>query len=420
VSTFPYNEKQKEAIERIVLHADHDDEDPFMMLEGPAGTGKTSVLKGVILELPITTRVVCTAPTNKAVRVMREMLGDSTPTCTIYSLLGLKMTAEGEMKQISQMPSDLDLGDFDFIVVDESGMLNKTLMEYIRMLQLDNPRLRWLFMGDRWQLPPVGESISEVWSTEKRAELTEVMRNDNQILRLATHVRTILQEGGSGRLNLVEDHDGNHGVWVPPGGLRKSLVLDPGPFRTGHYKAMAWRNVTVNELNQIIRNELVENPFEAPYQVGERVTVLEPVMNIDGTIAATTDEEGNVIRVGHAVHPLYRNIDCWRMIVETDDGSSFEMFAAMAKEESKMAKMRADLAAEAKSSPSKWRAFWAFKEAFANVRHAYATTTHRSQGSTYDRGYVSWRDIVMNKDRNEMLRCLYVGVSRPRYDLFLG
>ena len=78
------------------------------------------------------------------------------------------------------------------------------------------------------------------------------------------------------------------------------------------------------------------------------------------------------------------------------------------------------LAAEARANPKLWGAFWEFVEAFAPVRHAYAITSHRAQGSTYIRAFVSWRDILLNPNRAESMRCLYVAASRPKKELYLG
>ena len=54
---------------------------------------------------------------------------------------------------------------------------------------------------------------------------------------------------------------------------------------------------------------------------------------------------------------------------------------------------------------------------FANVKHSYAITTHRSQGMTIPRVYVSWKDI--KKCDNVVLRhkLLYVAASRAKEHL---
>jgi exodeoxyribonuclease-5 len=79
-----------------------------------------------------------------------------------------------------------------------------------------------------------------------------------------------------------------------------------------------------------------------------------------------------------------------------------------------------ELAQAARADHRKWGAFWAFKEAFHKVRHSYAITAHRAQGSTYEAVFVDWRDILTNRNRGEAFRCLYVACTRPKKELYLG
>ena len=79
-----------------------------------------------------------------------------------------------------------------------------------------------------------------------------------------------------------------------------------------------------------------------------------------------------------------------------------------------------ELAQAARLDRRKWSSFWDFKEAFHKVRHSYAITAHRAQGSTYEAAFVDWKDILANRNRSEAFRCLYVACTRPRKELYLG
>lgn len=84
-------------------------------------------------------------------------------------------------------------------------------------------------------------------------------------------------------------------------------------------------------------------------------------------------------------------------------------------------KRRCEQYAEAaKLDKRKWRFFWDFKESFHSLRHAYAITAHRAQGSTYDTALVDMRDILLNQTRREAFQCLYVACTRPKKRLFVG
>ena len=94
---------QQAAVETIMEFV----EDPSaseMLVEGPAGSGKTSSIRVSINELPKAYRsgVVVCAPTNKAVKVARELSGGLVDTTTIYKLLSLSPQANGEVKEIRQ------------------------------------------------------------------------------------------------------------------------------------------------------------------------------------------------------------------------------------------------------------------------------------------------------------------------------
>ena len=109
------------------------DSDPFRVLKGYAGAGKTFMLR----QLPdrMKGRIVWTAPTNKATKCLREALtaDDYKPDCrTIYSLLGLRLEANGEVKELSQPEDPVDLSTYRLVVVDEAFMLNKAVMAAIQ------------------------------------------------------------------------------------------------------------------------------------------------------------------------------------------------------------------------------------------------------------------------------------------------
>ena len=65
-----------------------------------------------------------------------------------------------------------------------------------------------------------------------------------------------------------------------------------------------------------------------------------------------------------------------------------------------------------------WRAFFSFKDRYADLRPPHAGTIHRSQGSTYDIAYLDLTDIGRNTKWYEIAKLLYVGLTRPRHTVF--
>lgn len=410
-----YNREQEAAIARMAVHAREIETEPFLLLEGPAGSGKTTCLREMLSQ--VTGNVVMTAPTNKAVKVIEQAVPE-THAVTIYALLGLHLMADGEFKQIGGMHTSQDLTGIDLVVIDEASMIGRKLAGYIDAVAEYNPNTRWILMGDRWQLPPVKETMSPIWEFENRIELQTVMRADNQILAMANHVRSLI--AGTGTLSIKDDYDERGGVFVPKD-FQKAILDDAEAFRTGEAKAIAWRNAAVDRMNAAIRRELLGSEAENKWCVGERVTLLEPAIGEDGTSTrAYTDEEGVIESIVEAKNPIWRSFKCWHFTVYMEDHRRVHLWTLHDSDRAKYDKHLAHLVEKAKVERKVWRDFWKFKEAFHSIRHAYATTAHRSQGSTHIRTYVNWRDILANPKRSEAMRCLYVAVSRPKQKLFMG
>lgn len=417
------NDQQAAALEAITDWLAHGDES-FFVLSGFAGTGKTYTVRALRKQVP---RLVFTAPTNKAVRVLRETLTEDNykPECrTTFSLLGLRMQANGEVKEIGK-PEDgdetIDLSSYRLIVVDEGSMVSKILFDYIQKAAYAH-KVKFLFMGDSAQLPPVNEVKSRIWDYEG-ACLTKVMRYDNQLLALATHIREQLQHPIP-RLKLETNWDAENEEGVKKIGQVETIQRWRALVAAGHFqepnrvKVIAWRNVTVDKYNKIIRDMIFPDAQEL-WATGDRIIMTAPAKNLDDEIVARTDDEGTVQRVSIDWHPVYGEFKCYTLSVEFDDGFTtairllhpefFKAFAA--KSES--------LAQDARRDKRLWKSFWDLKDSFHSARYAYAITAHRSQGSTYESTFVDWRDILINPNGPESTRCLYVACTRAKKQLFL-
>ena len=394
----------------------------FFILEGPAGTGKTFTIKGLSKLLP--GRYLYTAPTNKATKVLREVLRDErgiSPECkTIHSALGLRMEANGEIKELAEAEDVVDLRKYAAVIVDEGSMISKQLLQHIEESSVATG-VKFIFMGDPFQLPPVGERMSPIWGMARTAKLTRVMRHDNTILSLVTSIRGMVDHPAP-PLRVESAHDGNEGVWRLRGpsfdGALKRAV-DAGIFsKLNGAKVVAWRNVTVDRYNAFIRMALY-GP-EAPKWVrDDRITLLSPAMNFDEEPIAHTDDEGVVTNLEICEHPLYPEFRVWQLKVTFDDnrlGMIYQIHDSSKLALQKEIESRKELARMTRS----WNDYWKFVEAFHNCRHAYATTAHRSQGSTYDAVFVDLQDILLNRTKPEAMRCLYVACSRPRKQLFVN
>lgn len=423
--TSTLNTEQLAAVEDILTFLSEPKEpgEPrFFLLQGSAGTGKTFTVKELTRRLR--GRLIFSAPTNKAVRILKDTLTTDSykPECrTIYSLLGLRLEANGEMKVLTEPEDPVDLTRYVAVIVDEASMVNQTLMQFIRTTSQEQG-VAFIFLGDPAQLPPVKETSSEVWKTKRQASLQTVMRHDNQILALATALRKVVNHPAP-RLTIESSNANGEGVWRCAEAEFDSRIIaaaEQGRFSTPNCaKAIAWRNSTVDSLNRRIRSCIFDNPTEF-WLPDDRIILTEPARDIDGEVIATTDEEGRVERVEEEWHPEYGEFKIYRLRVTSDEGTPIILRVIHPDWQLYFAREVTRLAEEARGTPRKWKNFWAFKEAFHQVRHGYAITAHRSQGSTYEAAFVEWRDILINRNRQEAYRCLYVACTRPKKELYLG
>lgn len=424
-TTFTLNADQSAALDSILNWLEAPIAESFFVLRGYAGTGKTSTVRELIKRFK--GRIVFTAPTNKATKVLRSTLKQAnyTPECrTIYSLLGLRLEASGELRELKVPEDPIDLSEFRLIVVDEGSMLNAQVMSHIKEAIAGHKHLRVLFMGDPAQLPPVREKESPIWKIENRAILTKVMRHDNQILKLATAIRNVVDHPAPS-IVLNSDCDEHGGVFKVHKGAFYQLICkhaEEGNLTSGHTKIISWRNVKVDEYNRIARSVIFGTQEAAAsfWHPGDRLIFTGPAKDFNDDVVATTDDEGTVDKVIVEYHPIHSSVKCYRISVQIDEGPMVVAYSVHPEGRVEYTRIVDELAADAKRNGRKWADFWLFKESFHDVRHAYAITAHRSQGSTYTTALVDYQDILLNRERNEAFRCLYVACTRPTTNLVLA
>ena len=302
-------------------------------------------------------------------------------------------------------------------------MINANLFRFIKQTA-DTQHIKFIFMGDPAQLPPVGEARSPVWTQcHAIAELRTVMRHDNQILALATAIRKQVDHPAPTFARKTDNANGE-GVWVCGEGEFEQRILEAagqGRFsRPGDAKAIAWRNVTVDALNRRIRQRIFDNAASTMWLPDDRIILLEPAKDLNDETIATTDDEGRITRVEEEWHPTWREFKVWRISVTTDDNRVIVLRVLHDDFRQLHDRKAEELAQAARMDRRKWNSFWDFKESFHKIRHSYAITAHRAQGSTYEAAFVDWKDILSNRNRSEAFRCLYVACTRPKKELYLG
>lgn len=409
---FELSADQKDAWAKLQVWAVNSD--PYFVLRGFAGTGKTYLLQ-MLNDLNVS--IYYSAPTNKAAKVLGKAVGRVAKTT--YSMLGLKMEQNEDELVLTQSSNPPYFPSRSILVIDEASMSGTALSAAVDEAR-ERCSIKILYVGDPAQLPPVGEHRSPAWaSTDIEANkvmLKQVMRYDNELLVLATNLRNCIRDK-SWHSPVRSDHK-ETGVWKwkSQEQFERNLLAR---VRSGEFldsKVIAWRNKTVNRYNRLIRKCL---GYTEDYCVGDVILLAEPIED-NGSLIAHTDDEFRVLEVHSSVTRVDDlEIPIWQLHVTGDQSLVLDVPKDPADLDALLAR-KARIAKNSTGTGRKiaWREFWTTKARFNKVRYGHALTAHRAQGSTYTNVWLDQMDILANPNKREAFRCLYVAATRPTTNLY--
>lgn len=418
---FQYTEGQAAALAKLDPFL-NESSDSIFLLSGSAGTGKTTDAT----EVPNILRkghVLGAAPTHKAVGVLSKRLPD-VQCRTIHSFLGLKPRSKNGVETLVRS-SKYDPTEFYHIkavVLDEASMVDDKLLSYIYK-DIENWNRKYIFLGDRYQLPPVGSLTSPCFDIavkpECQQELTEIMRHAGPIIECATRIRDAIIQGVEPPLQGGVAEDGT-GVFL----LRENkwneklieLVNQPEYKEDPDFcRVIGWRNETVMRHAQGVRGILGED-LSVPFQPGDNLVANEAWVQNEEVIF-NTGTEFTITDMEPCDHPLYKELKGWQVWTEDFTEPLYvldQLNCGMAYK-----KVIANLVANAKDSGGSWGPYYELKEWYADLRALYSITSHKSQGSTFQNVFVDVRDIYANRNKAEADRALYVAVTRASKNVYL-
>lgn len=427
----PLSEEQQTAFDAIVAFLQTNE--PFFVLKGFAGTGKSFLLSHLarfindpLNGLPKRISPVFCAPTNKATKVLKALLPDE-KCLTIYSLLGLVMEQQEDKLVLAKSRDHSESNiSYNVVFLDEGSMGGSQLMPYIEESQ-HYDQIKYILVGDPAQLPPVGEKSSPIWKLDcPKVFLTEVQRHDNQILDLVTDIRQVVtKKMNASKLRMKTNHTAKEGVWIMKEREfyeRIDIYAKAKKF-FDTAKCVAWRNDVVDHLNMRIRKTMFEpSLLTSKYIEGDKIVFCTPVNA--NMVMATVDEEGIIKESRSHYHSNHPDIKLHELVVLKEDGKLIEIQVVKDTSEDAFESLLKELAEQAhrlKGGPRRqaWDYFWETKNSVARIKHAYAITAHRSQGSTYREVFVHATDILSNRNHNEAYKCLYTATSRASTKLFI-
>lgn len=442
--------QQSTAMELMIDFATGETEERMFLLEGFAGTGKSSTWWSFYTHLIKGGKkyfVAVSAPTNKAVGVLEKIapkhLRNKVEFATIHSLLGLTAEIDNEghetFKPVKRRDKRASFAAFDIVLIDEASMINNELWGLLQEAMARYTDVKIIFMGDAAQLPPINEEISPVFSqVSNRYCLTQIVRYvaEKPIGKLVGVVRDWITETEKKQsfqhvLNVIAlDSEWNatkdnrvyslsDNDWVDGAiALFKSSEYEADP---DYVRCICWTNRAVAYLNTRIR-KAVYGDTEMPFVEGERLISTKPVF-VDGELALPTSSELTVLSCRSDEHDDYDYRGYRVRVNEPQKDRDFTLFvlheSALEQWQARCDVLKAQAIRATLTRSEAWKKYYEHLRISAPVDYAFALTAHRSQGSTFDNVFVSYRDINRNPRVVERHKCLYVALTRARSAVYL-
>lgn len=470
VSTLGFTDDQRNAYGSLIefINKPYNENDYKRALTGPAGTGKTYLVKALIKNCNMSySQTGLAAPTHKACRVLQESIGiTNVKINTLQSDLGLRLNFDVEKFDINNPPFDpkgrIKIGEYKVYIVDEASMINRGLCMFLEKTCKSN-KCKLIYIGDASQLAPVGEKYSPAFKAIKCNALTQIVRqeDDNPIIELLDLLRFDIEHKSFTFLNHIAknkelfDEYGTKGYKVCTqeefGNIMYSNFNDEAITKNVDFvKVIAYTNMAVSAWNKLIRNTTIEGAEKSIITKNDLIISYTTIVNQFNDVVIANSEEYILQDVVNYVHPTYElkgflvrfiaihggKITSPLFVLDHTDNFTISKYVQISESLIIAAKT-----ANVKLRAQKWREYYTFKEScllLTNISNSqgkilygrdldygFALTAHKSQGSTFDTTLVDVNDIVYNKygqpytDAEEINRRLYVACSRCRNKLYL-
>lgn len=455
-----YNKEQQSAIINAVAFLKHNtDPTQYYVIEGKAGTGKTTIAKEILKEFE-DEQIYVAAVSHKAKGVIKNSFGEDTrgkKFFSIASLLGLKGVNDNDTQTtIFQTGIKVPLLDNPpaLLVIDEASMITEDVLKKIIDINSSLSRpFQMLFLGDIGQIQPIRDDQSEFYRTHK-----DLLNKKSDIFN-SKHKSKLITRVRQGEANPIlpyadyfwENSQKENPELNPTQHIvRNNQITDKGSLLfsnsegevlnsvikavknavekglTNHVKIVTYHVNEKTELNQKIHEALFGK--DSDYSKGDMLILNSPydLPDVNATMENSSEiqikgiQDTDVDEFG--VNTLYLETNgiaytrtgneqkgCVIQVVSRNDIGLYNQ------------KLQ-ELASQAKRQTNKvlkrqmWRDFWEYKGRYADVDFGYAITAHKSQGSTYDIVVVDEKDIMgtsatSNQEKSELI---YTALTRPR------
>jgi exodeoxyribonuclease V len=455
---FPYSptQGQEELIRMLsVFIMSSSEQFPLFLLEGYAGTGKTTIVSALVRVLPKAGyQAVLLAPTGRAAKVLSGYA--SRPAFTIHKrLYRSKLDAQGSVT-LSLASNSLQNAVF---IVDEASMIpddrqtsegvifqSRNLLEDLIQHVYTGINCKLIFLGDTAQLPPVGIPVSPAMDADKlknaffldlsKFRMTDVVRQalESGILSVATGIRNKIGSNLSplplfGSENCFPDV-----ISIPGSEMMDCLSQAYSDYGRQNSVVITRSNKRANLYNQAIRQRILFHDNEIA--AGDHLMVVRnnyfwlPEESKAGFIA-----NGDLIEIQRIRKTIelygFRFADATIQMIDYPDEPTLDVMLlldtlnadspSLGYEDSQ--KLFREVLADFKELKSRKKQLAGVKtNPYYNalqVKHAYSLTCHKTQGGQWDVVFLEKGYVTEDQINDEYLRWLYTAVTRASKMLYL-
>lgn len=443
--------EQEQAIALFSVFMTDRSEQAAMILRGSAGTGKTTLAAAIVKALAaLKQKLILLAPTGRAAKVFS--LYAAHPAYTIHRRIYRQKTAA----DLSSFNLNTNLNRDTLFIIDEASMISNQgygesafgsgcLLDDLMQFVYNGQNCRILFIGDRAQLPPVGESESPALSASVlrgygmkvyECDLSQVLRQSEAsgILWNATRIRSL---SGSLEYPRIKTSDFSDIQVVPGDELIETLASSYSRVGADETMVVTRSNKRANIYNLGIRNTVLDREEELCR--GDQLIIVKNNYFWAEKITADVNKMSFIANGDRAVVQRIRNVhalygfrfaevtmsfpdydDCELTATVLLDTLSSEAPALTHEQQEQLYNAVMEDYADI---PQKAERVKKLKEdRYYNalqVKFAYAVTCHKAQGGQWahvylDQGYMT--DDMLTPD---YIHWLYTAITRATEKLFL-
>lgn len=424
-----------------------------MVLRGSAGTGKTTLAAAIVRALlGLKQKLVLMAPTGRAAKVFSLYAGH--PAFTIHRCIYRQKTAG----DLSSFNLNDNLYTDTLFIIDEASMISQgchslqpsfgfgsgSLLDDLIGYVYSGRNCRMFLIGDKAQLPPVGEEESPALVAGMlrgygldvyEADLNEVLRQSREsgILFNATLIRRMMTHGQMTALPCIR-LSGFPDIQVVAGNeLIDSLASSYSRVGTDETMVVTRSNKRSNIYNQGIRNTVLDREDELAR--GDRLMIVKNnyfwAKGEDSPTFLANGDYCVVQRVRH-IHELYgfRFAEVTLLFPDYDD---YELTAtvlldtltseAPALLPEQQEQLYTQVMADYADIPLKADRIKVLKsDAHYNalqVKYGYAVTCHKAQGGQWAHVYIDQGYLTDDMLTPDYIHWLYTALTRATEKVFL-